>query len=115
MIDASISMQEMKCLQNSLPVVFDLIGGCSSYITREMLKKAQAPFSDHVAQSTSLVTKTENEVKSLCFFPTLPVLHLRRRYESDCSKKTSVCTKKKHTGHPSLTPGIFTIFCHHGT
>lgn len=114
-------LQEMKHLQNTLPVVFDLIlslGHYPTYVTpilKEMFLKAKAPFSVHPVPSNTVAvtTNTEDEVKTLSFFPILPILRKRRHYESDCSKKTSICTKK-HTGHQSLTPGVFTLYCHHG-
>lgn len=109
----------MKNLQETLPVVFDLIlslGYYPPYITsilKEMLHKAKAPFSEHVVPLTAVTPIPEDEMKSLCFFPNLPLLRKRRVYEADSSKTPSVCTKR-HSGHQSLTPGVFTLFCQHG-
>ena len=55
----------------------------------------------------------EDELKNLCFFPSLPQVHIQRHYEADAERKTTNCTKKSY-GHPSLSPGVFTIFCPHG-
>ena len=62
-----------------------------------------------VDNSTSLVDGEE----TLCFFPSLPRIRNRRHYEADVDTKVHLCTKK-YTTHPSLTPGIFTLFCPHG-
>ena len=55
----------------------------------------------------------EEQLRSLCYFPSLPRVRIRRCFEADTDRKTVVCTKKS-SGHPSLLPGIFTIFCPHG-
>ena len=55
----------------------------------------------------------DDEIKNLCYFPTLPLICRRRNYEADSSKRAIVCTKQE-TGHPSLLPAVFTLFCHHG-
>ena len=100
-------------------MVFDLVvalGGyekCITPVLREMVIRVEAPFSDQTTPAPIIYSEDADETKTLCFFPTLPVLRTRRIHESDSSKKISVCTKK-HTGHQSLTPGVFTLFCHHG-
>lgn len=111
----------MKKLQETLPVLFELVlllghyPLCVTPILKEMLGKATSPFSDqHEGLVDTLSACTQDELKTLCFFPTLPAIRRRRSYESDSAKKTTICTKK-HAGHPSLTPGVFTLFCHHGT
>ena len=110
----------MKDLQETLPVLFELIlslGHSPLFVTpvlKEMLDKTMSPFSKHEGLTDTITAPTqEDEMKTLCFFPNLPVIRYRRSYESDSTKKTTICTKK-HTGHPSLTPGVFTLFCHHG-
>ena len=50
------------------------------------------------------------------FFPSLPVKRSRGKFVMDrkpIKKEDGEC-KKKAAGHPSLLPGIFTIFCEHG-
>ena len=53
--------------------------------------------------------------EQLSFFPTLPKCRERGCFELDRQTqiKEDICTKKSH-GHPTLTPGIFTIYCPHG-
>lgn len=112
----SVCLQELKKLQNTLPVVFDLIvalGGYESCITpilREMIVRAECPFSEQATLITcsTAVEAEEDELKTLCFFPMLPILRRRRNHESDSCKNTFICTKK-HTGHQSLTPHFSVI------
>ena len=53
----------------------------------------------------------------LCFFPTLPQQHGKASYAADRISKDATeketCRKESY-GHPTLTPGIFTVFCKHG-
>ena len=71
---------------------------------------ALAPFGEvAVDNSTSLL----NGEETLCFFQSLPRIRNRRHYKADVDTKVHLCTKK-YTIHPSLTPGIFTLFCPHG-
>ena len=52
----------------------------------------------------------------LSFFPNLPLLSGHGNYAADKSLKThdSDSCRKASYGHPSLSPGIFTVFCPHG-
>ena len=49
---------------------------------------------------------------SFGYFPQLPRLRNRKNYVADRSH-SSVCNKKS-SRHPSLLPGIFTLYCEHG-
>ena len=71
---------------------------------------ALAPFGDAIPVDTGTRRKT-----LYVFSPSLPRIRNRRHYVADVGKKSKVqlCTKR-YTGHPSLTPGIFTLFCPHG-
>ncbi len=111
----------MKHLQEEIPVVFDLILSLGHYptvitpILKEMVIKSKAPFIDLpcITEGSSEAVQQEDQLKDLCFFPTLPRIRRRRSYQADTNRRNFLCTKKS-TGHPSLLPGIFTIFCHHG-
>ena len=52
------------------------------------------------------------------FFPSLPKFHDDATYsanrEGDCKKDEKMDCRKESYGHPTLSPGIFTIFCEHG-
>ncbi len=53
----------------------------------------------------------------LSFFPNLPQLHGDAVYIPDLANQASTdsdsCRKNAY-GHPTLSPGVFTIFCEHG-
>ena len=82
-------------------------------ILDKLKEKALAPFREDIPVDTgTTVVRGED---TLSFFPSLPRIRNRRCYEADADKKSKVqlCTKG-YNAHPSLTPGIFTIFCPHG-
>ncbi len=57
-----------------------------------------------------------NPSSPLSFFPHLPQLHGYGVYEADKARPTKdddMCQKRSY-GHPTLSPGIFTIYCPHG-
>ena len=114
----------MSRLQRTVPVLFDLLLTVESYphqtmssVLQEMVRKSVIPFGkdDKTLWSDQpvVINKDESLYKSLSFFPNLPRVRQRRRYGANKSMKEKVCTKRG-SGHPSLLPGIFTIFCQHG-
>ena len=55
---------------------------------------------------------------ALSFFPNLPAIRKAERYASDKRNdkndpRETGCRKESY-GHPTLSPGLFTIFCKHG-
>ena len=57
-------------------------------------------------------------MEKLAYFPALPVIRNRGVFTADfntanCPAPTKVC-RKKSSRHPTLLPGIFTLFCGHG-
>lgn len=109
---------DMECLQQELPVLFELIRSKTfpqrllSPIIEDLIEKSTAPFKTEVKADMSLSeTSTAQE---LSFFPSLKVHRKRRIYPADGSSGSqAVCTKKSQR-HPSLLPGIFTLYCQHG-
>lgn len=49
----------------------------------------------------------------MAFFPSLQVCRHRGSYQMDAVKTQKTCSKK-YKGHPSLLPGVFTLYCPHG-
>ena len=82
-------------------------------LLQEMWQKAVDPFIK--AQKIDDIPPAPSLDSGLSFFPSLPKLRGRGNFEKDKEQKvrTETCTKK-HTGHPSLLPGVFTMFCEHG-
>ena len=63
-----------------------------------------------------LLCDAKDKESEMGFFPSLPVKRSRGKFVMDrkpIKKEDGEC-KKKAAGHPSLLPGIFTIFCEHG-
>ena len=104
-------------LQQEVPVLFTLLENLPNYpteliepILRRLIAVSLAPFKDPAPVITSPeISPMENP---LAFFPQLKSLCARKSYAEDRSS-SRICTKKS-SGHPSLLPGIFTLFCQHG-
>lgn len=77
----------------------------------------------NIAVSVSNLPDTHNDLEpeapnKLCCYPNLPKLRASLRYAADVGRskndpKETNCRKESY-GHPTLSPGIFTIFCPHG-
>ena len=80
-------------------------------ILDELRSKALAPFQEIVMADSG--TRMITDEDSLSYFPSLPQIRNRRHYEADVDTKVQLCTKK-YDSHPSLSPGIFTLFSPHG-
>ena len=108
-------------LHNQLPIFFELFQALPSCypLIRPLLKElwtiAVDPFSDALAQTKQLAPPKNTEMS---FFPHLPALQSRGKYVADKSSekraKINQRCQKKYRGHPTLLPGVFTVFCPHG-
>lgn len=108
----------MVLLQREIPVLFRLLETLTHYpintmmpILNRLITVALTPFSDENSQCIS--EPQEDCDDSFGYFPQLPRIRNRKHYVADRSH-SSVCTKKS-SRHPSLLPGIFTLYCEHGT
>lgn len=112
---------KLKTLAEDLPIVYKVIA--SPRITSlpqplvklllELWSKAKATFAGaepHTDESNAI---HEDE---LVFFPSLPKLRNRGLYAADLARDTnkSRSCRKQYGGHPTLLPGIFTVYCPHG-
>ena len=121
--DVTRTPDSMKLLQYYVPILFNLVKNLSSYphtllspILQTLLDKAEAPFAgEHEVHATKSCDLSDTELQHLGFFPQLPLVRNRGSYVADGSKYSefSLCNKYSH-GHPSLLPGVFTLFCQHG-
>ncbi len=119
--DAKSMPTLLRELQLTIPIVYDLfisipanqLGEPWEDLFKWLHDVSCAPFHDiNIIQGPAL----KSEMDPLSFFPTLPKLRERGFYEMDLNQKSKSddpCTKRSH-GHPSLTCGIFTIYCQHG-
>ena len=119
MLQASIlsDATSLRLLQHEVPVLFILLENMPHHpkdvlepVIHRLIAVSLAPFTAPAVDSYLEPTQAEN---SLAYFPQLKPLRARRRYTADRSS-SKICTKK-NSGHPSLLPGIFTLFCQHGT
>ena len=62
---------------------------------------------------TSSVVQVETSPGQGDFFPNLPILRGRGVYQAYSTKNAAVCSKAT-SRHPTLLPGLFTLFCQHG-
>lgn len=114
--------ERWKFLQDNVPILHDLIckiGPENTMLPLEyrplvisMMHKAQLPFVS-TPLHPSIPASADSALASKSYFPHLPVLWERRRYKADKNRDALQCTKL-YRGHPSLLPGIFTVFCPHG-
>ena len=108
-----------KSLRDEIPVLYDVLCGIEGgrfplswqSLLTWLCEKSLQIFCINDAPSVNDVVSRDD---SLAFFPTLPKQRERGKFEMDVkTAKEESCTKKSH-GHPTLTPGIFTIYCPHG-
>ena len=112
----------MHTLQEEFPLLFELFKSIDSLpyaalnslytILKKLLEKAYQPFQGCSSVDTQLQAD-DDTVASISYFPCLPIIRARGTYKIDLNRKQAVCNKQS-TGHPTLLPGIFTIFCNHG-
>lgn len=121
--DITRSPESMKLLQQYVPVLFNLIKNLSAYphtllspILHTLLEKAEAPFTDEqiIGNEPPINQSESSELHHLGFFPQLPLVRNRGNYTADGSKYVDTSCNKYSHGHPSLLPGVFTVFCQHG-
>lgn len=112
-----------QLLQESSPVIFRLFANDTGLMPlsktlkqlfQVMYDNAKAPF--EVSQVTEEDVLATDEVvdDQLACFPSLPQLRDRGVFEADLLQKKQTKCNKEFRGHPSLLPGIFTVFCEHG-
>lgn len=115
---------KMKTLQNMCPILFRFVTILDQsipepckYLLEDMISKAKSPFisSTLPAPPQPPSSTLEKEAHPLSYFPGLPLRRKRATFVVDAKRAAegAACTKLSR-GHPSLLPGIFTIFCQHG-
>jgi hypothetical protein len=108
-------------LHEELPIIYKMLSPKSvttvpqplSKLLSVMWQKAEATF--HACREIA-DTNEAIQTDQLSHFPCLPKLRNRCTFSADVRKNvsnTGAC-KKRYTGHPTLLPGIFTLYCQHG-
>lgn len=117
--DITKNVSAMKILQEEIPVLFETIRALNSYpstmlnpILQLLIDKANAPFIVDDADD-SFLQDNDQGVDHLSYFPLLAKCRKRGNYKADKEGKLVSCIKKS-SRHPTLLPGVFTLFCGHG-
>ena len=125
LIQSLVKGVDVKCdpvmwqsLHNNIPVLFTLLeNSCGSSapaelrpLVEELWELAMHPFDncDIIDDSSFAV-----EEAKMSLFPSLSTCRPRGHYGMDEKKSDNSC-QKKYKGHPSLLPGVFTVYCPHG-
>ena len=90
---------------------------CAEDVTlvKPIINELLMPFNYH-RSFTAHETGAANPADSHEYFPHLPLVHSRGKYEMDKSKTADdrkLC-EKAFPSHKTLSPGLFTIHCPHG-
>jgi hypothetical protein len=106
---------DMKMLQEDMPIIFRLITDVPIdadiiEILKRLKQVSQQPFKQHTQMPLECSTEKNMDV---AYFPSLPVVRRRGIYTIDRKQKPDGC-RKNSSRHPTLLPGIFTLFCQHG-
>lgn len=117
---SELDIYTLQFLQQNCPLLLNLLQKVKpppllmSTVFHELLKKANAPFLGVAAHIDSSCSQSEIHDDNNSYFPALPLVRFRGSYVADTVKTSKDCTKHG-TNHPTLFPGIFTLFCSHGT
>lgn len=82
-------------------------------LCNSIIEKAKALFT---SENYKAEAEPENKsiLEELAYFPSLPKVRARGTFEADQHNNKVIKCTKQSSGHPSLLPGIFTLFCPHG-
>lgn len=118
--DVTMNPTDMQLLQQEIPVLFEVLSSTAHLprkalvpLCNSIIEKAKAPFT---SESDEVEAEPENKsvLEELAYFPSLPKVRARGMFESDQHNQKVIKCTKQSSGHPSLLPGIFTLFCPHG-
>jgi hypothetical protein len=124
-IVAGVNVKEVPTAWNALyeeiPVLYNMLSSPS--VTRvpppvvdllaELWRKSECTYNTTLPNRDDSMSVCEDDLAN---YPNLPKIRHRGCYTADISKTTkdSASCNKKYNGHPTLLPGIFTIYCKHG-
>lgn len=103
----------MKVLQEQCPVLFDMlqtIDDVPSFLKttlREVICKVKTTFENHKGHDTE---PSVGPASRDAFYPALPEVCRREKCQMDGKKGEVPFCSKKHGRHPTLLPGIFSVF-----
>lgn len=118
--DITMNPSNMELLQREIPVLFELVKNkfhlprrSLSPIVDKIIQTACAPFTLY-GPETQAEPDNQTMMQELAYFPSLPKVRTRGIYDADHHARHMIKCTKLSSGHPSLLPGIFTLFCPHG-
>ena len=118
--DITKDIQSMRLLQSEVPVLLGRVNHIPlqplSQLIEELIEKSLAPFGINSSKSDTGKPDAVNEdiLSELSYFPCLPKVRVRGSYSIDRHSSRFVGCTKQSGGHPTLLPGIFTVYCPHG-
>ncbi|XP_052683945.1 uncharacterized protein LOC128168947 [Crassostrea angulata] len=129
--DISRDAELLNSIQINIPLLFEILKSVSFEISpeykeiiSEVFAKSKDTFPNPSActsdqfpkpKTEDPLTKEELDIASqTAFFPKLVPIRQRGRYTADKGKFNAESCRKDSTRHPTLLPGIFTVFCEHG-
>ncbi|XP_070537887.1 uncharacterized protein [Ptychodera flava] len=118
---------KLQVITQHAPLISDFIEAVSSngslpldvrYLLKDILKRCKVPAPMTEVSNQYLQPNQGDLFKTLDFFPNMPKIHGAGNYKFDCREETRACRgldtcNKFYKGHPSLSPGIFTMYCKH--
>ncbi|XP_069105019.1 uncharacterized protein [Argopecten irradians] len=107
---------DVSILQHNVPVIFHLMMNLHDSFPRKefcnmldaMIVKSLSPF-----DTSTEVLDNGAVSENISHFPSLAIKRGRGSFSADKQIFKNQCSKSS-TGHPSLLPGVFTLFCKHG-
>ncbi len=116
--DITVNPVAMQILQEEIPILFELIVALKYYPKRTItpLLVVMSEKSDIRTVDTPAPVTPNDTIKedSIAHFPILAKVRSHRQYAADRKKRSEYICTKHSSRHPSLLPGVFTVFCHHG-
>lgn len=117
--DLTTDLNAMELLQKEFPLLFSLLWALKTNkytnvlipIINDLILKSNAPFTAPTSDNAS--SSSSGSSTELSYFPSLPVIRERGCYTADRVSREKLCTKLSR-GHPTLLPGLFTVYCEHG-
>ena len=118
-VTQSIHSGKMILLLEHVPVIGKFLSGCPDIIPAnvcqllsELLDMCERIHKENIPDQSMY---SEISEKPFDVFPTMPLQQGTGRYKADSkSEKQKDQCRKESWGHPTLSPGIFTIYCQHG-
>lgn len=122
----SVDLADLEILKRKFPVMYDLlmtmddlaVPACLRPVLLKMERIAKQPFTKFVSWNSCALAKEDSQQMPFSYWPALPLLRRRGEYQADTkqskTRRQERCTKLS-SGHAFLLPGIFTLFCKHGS